>query len=72
MVATGVEATMPGGAQAILATPPSSKAMSRLIDGLAPKGKLMVIGEAIQGYVSGTPTDSEDTRPSPSSFAASR
>jgi len=52
---------MPGGAQAILATPPSSKAMSRLIDGLAPKGKLMVIGEAIQGYVSGTPTDSEDT-----------
>jgi len=46
--------------------------MSRLIDGLAPKGKLMVIGEAIQGYVSGTPTDSEDTRPSPSSFAASR
>ena len=67
-----------GGAQAILATAPSSKAMSPLIDGLAPKGKLMVIGvasepievtpvqlitgsQAIQGYVSGTPTDSEDT-----------
>ena len=67
-----------GGAQAILATAPSSKAMSPLIDGLAPKGKLMVIGvasepievtpvqlisgsRAIQGYVSGTPTDSEDT-----------
>ena len=67
-----------GGAQAILATAPSSKAMSPLIDGLAPKGKLIVIGvasepievtpvqlitgsRAIQGYVSGTPTDSEDT-----------
>src|SRR5437762_2797965 len=67
-----------GGAQAILATAPSSKAMSPLIDGLAPNGKLMVIGvasepievtpvqlitgsQAIQGYVSGTPTDSEDT-----------
>ena len=67
-----------GGAQAILATAPSSKAMSPLIDGLAPRGKLMVIGvaaepieatpvqlitgsRAIQGYVSGTPTDSEDT-----------
>ena len=67
-----------GGAQAILATAPSSKAMSPLIDGLAPKGRLMVIGvasepievtpvqlitgsRAIQGYVSGTPTDSEDT-----------
>jgi D-arabinose 1-dehydrogenase-like Zn-dependent alcohol dehydrogenase len=67
-----------GGAQAILATAPSSKAMSALIDGLAPNGKLMVIGvasepievtpvqlitgsQAIQGYVSGTPTDSEDT-----------
>ena len=67
-----------GGAQAILATAPSSKAMSPLIDGLAPKGKLMVIGvasepievtpvqliigsKAIRGYVSGTPTDSEDT-----------
>jgi D-arabinose 1-dehydrogenase-like Zn-dependent alcohol dehydrogenase len=33
-----------GGAQVILATAPSSKAMSKLIDGLAPNGKLMVIG----------------------------
>ena len=33
-----------GGAQAILATAPDSKAMSALIDGLAPNGKLMVIG----------------------------
>jgi D-arabinose 1-dehydrogenase-like Zn-dependent alcohol dehydrogenase len=33
-----------GGAQVILATAPSSKAMSELIDGLGPKGKLMVVG----------------------------
>jgi len=33
-----------GGAQVILATAPSSKAMSELIDGLAPNGELMVIG----------------------------
>src|SRR5512133_2832617 len=33
-----------GGAKVILATAPSSKAMSELIDGLAPNGKLMVIG----------------------------
>src|SRR5205814_2960785 len=33
-----------GGAQAILATAPSSKAMSELIDGLGPNGKFMVIG----------------------------
>ena len=33
-----------GGAQAILATAPSAKAMSELIDGLAPNGKLVVIG----------------------------
>jgi D-arabinose 1-dehydrogenase-like Zn-dependent alcohol dehydrogenase len=67
-----------GGAQVILATAPSSKAMSELIDGLGPNGKLMVIGAAfdpievtpiqlitgsrsIQGWASGTPTDSEDT-----------
>ena len=35
-----------GGAQAIMATAPSSKAMSALIDGLGPNGKLMVIGAA--------------------------
>ncbi|HEY6119426.1 MAG TPA: alcohol dehydrogenase [Pyrinomonadaceae bacterium] len=67
-----------GGARAILATAPSSKAMSDLIDGLGPNGKLMVIGASfdpievtpvqlivgsrtIQGWASGTPTDSEDT-----------
>jgi D-arabinose 1-dehydrogenase-like Zn-dependent alcohol dehydrogenase len=67
-----------GGAQVILATAPSSKAMSEVIDGLGPNGKLMVIGAAfepievtplqlisgsrtIQGWASGTPTDSEDT-----------
>jgi D-arabinose 1-dehydrogenase-like Zn-dependent alcohol dehydrogenase len=33
-----------GGARVILATAPSSKAMSELIDGLGPNGKLMVIG----------------------------
>jgi D-arabinose 1-dehydrogenase-like Zn-dependent alcohol dehydrogenase len=33
-----------GGAQVILGTAPSSKAMSELIDGLGPNGKLMVIG----------------------------
>jgi D-arabinose 1-dehydrogenase-like Zn-dependent alcohol dehydrogenase len=67
-----------GGAQVILATAPSSKAMSEVIDGLGPNGKLIVVGAApepievsplqliggsrtIQGWASGTPTDSEDT-----------
>jgi D-arabinose 1-dehydrogenase-like Zn-dependent alcohol dehydrogenase len=67
-----------GGAQAILATAPNSKAMSELIDGLGPNGKLIVVGvsfdpievspvqlitgnRAIQGWLTGTPTDSEDT-----------
>jgi D-arabinose 1-dehydrogenase-like Zn-dependent alcohol dehydrogenase len=67
-----------GGAQVILATAPSSKAMSELIDGLGPNGKLMVIGavsepievtpiqliagvRSIQGWMAGTPADSEDT-----------
>jgi D-arabinose 1-dehydrogenase-like Zn-dependent alcohol dehydrogenase len=67
-----------GGARVIVATAPNSKAMSALIDGLGPNGKLMVIGAAfdpievtplqlingsrtIQGWASGTPTDSEDT-----------
>src|SRR5499427_2560403 len=66
-----------GGAQAILCTAPNSKAMSALIDGLAPNGKLFVVGaafdpievtplqlisgsHALQGWWSGTPTDSED------------
>lgn len=67
-----------GGAQVILATAPSSKAMSEVIDGLAPNGMLLVVGAApepievsplqlisgsrtVQGWASGTPTDSEDT-----------
>jgi D-arabinose 1-dehydrogenase-like Zn-dependent alcohol dehydrogenase len=67
-----------GGAQVILGTAPSSKAMSELIDGLAANGKLIVLGveaepitvtpselvrgsRSIQGWASGTPTDSEDT-----------
>jgi D-arabinose 1-dehydrogenase-like Zn-dependent alcohol dehydrogenase len=33
-----------GGAKAILATAPSSKAMSELVDGLGPNGKLIVVG----------------------------
>jgi D-arabinose 1-dehydrogenase-like Zn-dependent alcohol dehydrogenase len=33
-----------GGAKVILATAPSSKAMSELIDGLGPNGKFMVVG----------------------------
>jgi D-arabinose 1-dehydrogenase-like Zn-dependent alcohol dehydrogenase len=37
-----------GGAQVILATAPSSKAMSELIDGLGPNGKLVVIGATIE------------------------
>jgi len=35
-----------GGARAILATAPDSKSMSALIDGLAPNGKLIVVGVA--------------------------
>jgi D-arabinose 1-dehydrogenase-like Zn-dependent alcohol dehydrogenase len=67
-----------GGARVILATAPSSKAMSSLIDGLGPNGRLMVVGattdpievtpvqlivgsKSLQGWASGTPTDSEDT-----------
>jgi D-arabinose 1-dehydrogenase-like Zn-dependent alcohol dehydrogenase len=37
-----------GGARVILATAPSSKAMSELIDGLGPNGELMVIGAAFE------------------------
>jgi D-arabinose 1-dehydrogenase-like Zn-dependent alcohol dehydrogenase len=33
-----------GGAQVILATAPSSKAMSELVNGLGPNGKLIVVG----------------------------
>jgi D-arabinose 1-dehydrogenase-like Zn-dependent alcohol dehydrogenase len=67
-----------GGAKVILATAPSSKAMSELMNGLGPNGKFLVVGadfdpievtplqlitgsKSIQGWWSGTPTDSEDT-----------
>jgi D-arabinose 1-dehydrogenase-like Zn-dependent alcohol dehydrogenase len=40
-----------GGAQVILATAPSSKAMSELIDGLGPNGKLLVIGVTMDPLV---------------------
>jgi D-arabinose 1-dehydrogenase-like Zn-dependent alcohol dehydrogenase len=36
-----------GGARVILATAPNAKAMSALIDGLGPNGKLMVIGAEV-------------------------
>jgi len=67
-----------GGAKVILATAPSSKAMSELVGGLAPNGRLMVIGasseplevtpiqlifgvHSMEGWMAGTPTDSEGT-----------
>ena len=67
-----------GGARVILATAPSSKSMSELIDGLGPNGKMMVVGagpdrievspaqlifarKSLQGWPSGSATDSEDT-----------
>jgi len=37
-----------GGARVVLATAPSSKAMSELIDGLGPNGELMVIGATFE------------------------
>jgi D-arabinose 1-dehydrogenase-like Zn-dependent alcohol dehydrogenase len=37
-----------GGARVILATAPSSKAMSEVIDGLAPNGRLIVLGAAVE------------------------
>ena len=37
-----------GGAKAILATAPSGKAMSALIDGLGDGGKLMVVGASVE------------------------
>jgi len=36
-----------GGAQVILATAPSSKSMTDVIDGLAPNGKLLVVGASM-------------------------
>jgi D-arabinose 1-dehydrogenase-like Zn-dependent alcohol dehydrogenase len=37
-----------GGARVIIATAPNSKAMSALIDGLGPNGKLVVVGAAFE------------------------
>jgi D-arabinose 1-dehydrogenase-like Zn-dependent alcohol dehydrogenase len=67
-----------GGADVILATAPDSKAMTELIGGLGPNGKLLLIGvtsdpievtpaqlirggKTVQGWVGGTPADSDDT-----------
>jgi D-arabinose 1-dehydrogenase-like Zn-dependent alcohol dehydrogenase len=67
-----------GGAKVILTTAPSAKAMSPLVDGLGPNGKMIVLGaafdslevtplqllagnRALQGWVTGTPADAEDT-----------
>jgi D-arabinose 1-dehydrogenase-like Zn-dependent alcohol dehydrogenase len=66
-----------GGAQVILATAPSSQAMSELIDGLGMNGRFVVGAtmdpiqvtpvqlirgsRSLQGWASGTATDSEDT-----------
>lgn len=43
---TAAELQKLGGARVVVATAPSSKAMSELFDGLGPNGKLMVIGAA--------------------------
>lgn len=66
-----------GGARVILATAPSSKAMSEIFNGLGRNGTLLVVGadmaaieipgaalingrKRVQGWASGTPSDSED------------
>jgi len=66
-----------GGAQVILATAPNSQAISSLVDGLTPRGKLLIVaaasdpleiiplslisGRMIAGWPSGHAKDSEDT-----------
>jgi D-arabinose 1-dehydrogenase-like Zn-dependent alcohol dehydrogenase len=67
-----------GGAKVVLATAPSSKAMSDIIDGLGINGRLVLIGvsadpievrplqlivgtRTLEGWVAGTPADSEAT-----------
>jgi D-arabinose 1-dehydrogenase-like Zn-dependent alcohol dehydrogenase len=66
-----------GGAHLILATAPSAKAMSEVINGLMPRGKPLIVGAAFEpmqfipatllsgktvaGWPSGTALDSEDT-----------
>jgi len=44
-----------GGARAILATAPSARSMTELIDGLGPNGKLLVVG-ADAGHIQVTPS----------------
>jgi D-arabinose 1-dehydrogenase-like Zn-dependent alcohol dehydrogenase len=72
-----VELQKLGGAHLILATAPSSKAMASVINGLTPRGKLLIVaadfeplqfvpvtllsGKSIAGWPSGTARDSEDT-----------
>jgi D-arabinose 1-dehydrogenase-like Zn-dependent alcohol dehydrogenase len=66
-----------GGADVVLATAPQSEAIQQTIDGLKPRGKLMLVaaplspisvpvptmisGKQIHGWPSGTSIDSEDT-----------
>jgi propanol-preferring alcohol dehydrogenase len=66
-----------GGAQVILATAPNSKAISSLVDGLTPRGKLLIVaaasdpleviplslisGRMVAGWPSGHAKDTEDT-----------
>lgn len=66
-----------GGADLVLATAPNSAAMASTVDGLKPRGKLLVVaaafdplsvsalgllsGKTIAGWASGTALDSEDT-----------
>jgi D-arabinose 1-dehydrogenase-like Zn-dependent alcohol dehydrogenase len=49
------ELTKLGGARAILATVPSSKAMSSIIGGLGPNGKLLVVGADMESIAAPTP-----------------
>lgn len=66
-----------GGAQVILATAPSGQAIAPMVDGLARRGKLLIVagasdpmpivpamllsGRTIAGWPSGVPKDPEDT-----------
>ncbi len=74
---TAAELQKLGGAHVILATAPSARAMASVINGLTPRGKLLIVGAAadpmpvvpilllsgksIAGWPSGTARDSEDT-----------
>jgi len=75
--APAAELTKLGGAKVVLATVTHGPAMSATVDGLAPHGRLMVLGAAgpmeasplslimgrrsIEGWYSGTSIDSQDT-----------